>query len=76
MRINRLKKIMQQHGVTQTQLSEMTGITVWMLQAAMQDKRSLSWENYVRVCEALECKLWDILDDEKMELLKKITQWI
>lgn len=72
----RLKKKILKSEYSKTELAEKSGIAIWTLQEAMQGRRNLSWENYIKVCEVLECKLWDVLDDEKMELLKKITQWI
>ena len=49
------------HGLSRTKLAEKAGISLWMLSMFENGDRQLSLEGALRLCHAMEMKLWEIL---------------
>lgn len=69
----KLQKLRQAAGLSQSQLAEVAGINVRMYQKYEQGDRDISkaqLSTLLRICKALSCKLSDIVTDaETSELL-------
>lgn len=59
----RLKKRRKEKGLTIKVLSEYTGLSVGYLSNLENDVNSPTLENLSKICEALDCKLTDIITD-------------
>lgn len=71
---DRLKKAREARGLSQHQLADKTGISFRVLQNYEQGVRDLNGAKLLtllKLCNALECKLADIItDEETLEQLK------
>ena len=69
-----LQKLRKAAGLSQSQLANKAGIRVQVLQQYEQGVRDLSGDKLatlLKLCNALECRLADIVtDEETLELLK------
>lgn len=70
----KLKALREARGLSQSQLAKMVGISARVLQNYEQGVRDLNGAKLatlLKICNALECRLADILtDEETLELLK------
>ena len=73
-----LQKLRKAAGLSQSQLANKAGIRVQVLQQYEQGVRDLSGAKLatlLKLCNALECRLADIItDEETLELLKKYEE--
>lgn len=71
----KLKNVRAEKGISQSQLSEKTGIGVRMIQNYEQGQNDLNGARLctlLKFCNALDCRLSDILDDpETLDELRK-----
>ena len=67
-----LQKLRKAAGLSQSQLADLAGIKVQVLQQYERGARDI---NGAKICNALECRLADIItDEETLELLKKYEE--
>lgn len=72
---NNLQGLRWQAGYTQLELAEKAGVNVGVLRHYEQGVKDLNHAHLItllKLCEALNCKLYDIIEDEEyIRLLKK-----
>lgn len=61
--MQRLRKIMAAKGISQTQLSRLTGISQGAISMILNNKRSPKWENIIAIANALDVSTEDLRDD-------------
>ena len=75
----KLQKLRQAAGLSQSQLAEAAGVNVRMYQKYEQGDRDISkaqLSTLLRICKALSCKLSDIVTDaETSELLAEYEKY-
>lgn len=73
-RNDNLQRLRKEAGLSQSQLANAAGVNVQVLQQYERGSRDLNGAKLVtllKLCNALECRLADILtDEETLELLK------
>ena len=71
-----LQKLRKAAGLSQSQLADLAGIKVQVLQQYERGARDINGAKLptlLKICNALECRLADIItDEETLELLKKV----
>lgn len=69
-----LQRLRKEAGLSQSQLAKLAGLNVQVLQQYERGARDLNGAKLatlLKICNALECRLTDILtDEETLELLK------
>ncbi len=69
-----LQRLRKEAGLSQSQLAKLAGLNVQVLQQYERGARDLNGAKLatlLKICNALECRLADILtDEETLELLK------
>ena len=73
-----LQKLRKAAGLSQSQLADLAGIKVQVLQQYERGARDINGAKLptlLKICNALECRLADIItDEETLELLKKYEE--
>ena len=70
-----LQKLRKAAGLSQSQLAALAGIKVQVLQQYERGARDINGAKLLKICNALECRLADIItDEETLELLKKYEE--
>lgn len=73
-----LQKLRKASGLSQSQLADLAGIKVQVLQQYERGARDINGAKLptlLKICNALECRLADIItDEETLELLKKYEE--
>ena len=75
-----LQKLRKAAGLSQSQLADLAGIKVQVLQqyergGLYRDINGAKLPTLLKICNALECRLADIItDEETLELLKKYEE--
>ncbi|MGN0695045.1 MAG: helix-turn-helix transcriptional regulator [Lentihominibacter sp.] len=76
--MSKLKQIREASGLSQSQLAERAELSVRTLQDLEQGRRDINGVKLLtllQLCEALDCRLSDIVTDEKIiELLKTVSR--
>ena len=62
---NNIKKLRKAHGLTQKELADKVDVTESMISQYESGKKFPSYETLLKLGEALECQVSDILDDRK-----------
>lgn len=74
----KFKKARIKAGLTQSELAELSGVPIRVVQSIEQGYRDIQKTNVtyiIMLCNTLKCKLEDILENEEVvEMLKKIYQ--
>ncbi len=67
--VNQLKRHMKENKMTQNELAEKSGTSIWTISNAFTGKRGLHFDTYVRIIEALglDIKLVKAKEDEKLD---------
>ena len=64
---NRLREAVQRHrerhGVSRSKLAQISGLSLWMISMFERGDRQLSLDSAIRVCHAIDLKLWEILKE-------------
>ena len=73
-----LQRLRKEAGLSQSQLAKLAGLNVQVLQQYERGARDLNGAKLatlLKICNALECRLADIItDEETLELLKKYEE--
>ena len=76
--MSKLKQIREASGLSQSQLAERAELSVRTLQDLEQGRRDINGVKLLtllQLCEALDCRLSDIVTDEKIiKLLKTVSR--
>lgn len=62
----KIKKYVNEHGITQTHISEKTGITLPKLNLALNGNRRLTFDEYELICGALNVNTDKFLEPRKL----------
>jgi DNA-binding Xre family transcriptional regulator len=76
--MNSIKQIAKDKGISKRELSDKSGVNYWAIDEYYRetvDVNNITMENLVRLCLTLDCKVSDIIDDQKRikELKKLLT---
>jgi transcriptional regulator with XRE-family HTH domain len=75
--VSKLRDIRTQKGISRMKLAELSGINIRTLEAYEQGAKDINGaklKTLLKLCETLECKLVDLVDDkELLELLGRVN---
>lgn len=64
----KLAELLRELGVSQRQLSRATGIRqAFISSACLGELKHMPLDNLARICQALNCDMWDVMEMEKGE---------
>lgn len=76
MDMTKIKEQRIKSGLSQSQLCDISGVNIRTLQMYEQGTRNINGCNLkslIKLCKSLNCKLYEILDDEELvELIKEV----
>lgn len=75
--MSKLRDIRTEQGISRMKLAELSGINIRTLEAYEQGAKDINGaklKTLLKLCETLECKLVDLVDDkELLELLGRVN---